>query len=186
MNAKLTIALLLCSSLPAFAQNIRAGLSGRITDPSGAAVASALVNITNDGTNQRRAVAASATGEYTAPQLEPGTYTVIVELAGFRREVVRKLILETGQSVRVDITLQVGAVSESVEVEASAPLVNADNASTGGVVEQRKIVELPLNGRNYLQLATLEANVLPAAQGSSKESGPRMTIRSGSYVVYRA
>ncbi|MBY0502313.1 MAG: carboxypeptidase regulatory-like domain-containing protein [Bryobacteraceae bacterium] len=182
MNAKCLLTVLLCVALPVAAQNIRAGLSGRITDPSGATVASAQVTITNDGTNQRRTVVASATGEYSAPQLEPGTYTVIVELTGFRREVVRKLILETGQNVRVDVSLQVGAVSESVEVEAAAPLVNSDNASTGGVVEQRKIVELPLNGRNYLQLATLEANVLPAAQGSSNASRGGLNIAGGSEV----
>ncbi len=174
--------LFLVAAFQVEAQNIRAGLSGRVTDPSGAGVANAEVTLLNDGNNQRRAVAASANGDYRLPQLEPGTYTLTVEQSGFRREVVRKLILETGQDVRVDISLQIGAVSDAVEVEASAPLVNADNASTGGVVEQRKIVELPLNGRNYLQLATLEANVLPAAQGSANASRGGLNIAGGSEV----
>lgn len=172
----------LLTAIPVAAQNIRAGLSGRVTDPSGAGVASAQLTLVNDGNNQRRVVVASADGEYAIAQLEPGTYTLNVELAGFRREVIRKLILETGQNVRLDVSLKIGAVNESVEVEASAPLVNADNASTGGVVEQRKIVELPLNGRNYLQLATLEANVLPPAQGSSNASRGGLNIAGGSEV----
>ena len=181
MVTRLSFAVLAATFL-AEGQNIRSSLSGRVTDPSGAVVASAQVSIVNDGNNQRRAVTVSTTGEYSIPQLEPGTYTFTVEMTGFRREVMRKLILETGQDVRVDVSLKIGAVSESVEVEASAPLVNADNAATGGVVEQRKIVELPLNGRNYLQLATLEANVLPAAQGSSNASRGGLNIAGGSEV----
>lgn len=180
MNAKLVCFFLLANTLAA--QNIRSSLSGRITDPSGAAASGAQVSIVNDGNNQRRMVTGSSTGEYSIPQLEPGTYTLTVELTGFRREVIRKLILETGQDVRLDVSLKIGAASESVEVEASAPLINADNAATGGVVEQRKIVELPLNGRNYLQLATLEANVLPPAQGSSNASRGGLNIAGGSEV----
>jgi hypothetical protein len=184
MTYQRILALLLClaAGFLGEAQTIRSALSGRVTDPSGGVVASAVVTLVNDGTNRRRSIAASANGEYTFPQLEPGAFTLSIEHPGFRREVVKNIILETGQSSRIDVSLGVGSVTESVEVQASAPLLNVDNASLGGVVEQKKIVELPLNGRNYLQLASLEANVLPPAQGSSNASRGGMNIAGGSEV----
>ena len=172
----------LALSMFASAQSNRANLSGRVIDPSDAPIAGAQVTITNSGANQRRTVKTSPAGEYSVPQIEPGSYSLTIEQTGFRREVIRNLILETGQAARIDVALKIGSVSESVEVQASATLLNTDNATTGGVVEQRKIVELPLNGRNYQQLATLEANVLPAAQGSSNASRGGLNIAGGSEV----
>ncbi len=168
--------------LPASAQNVRATVTGRITDASSAAVPSANITITNLDTNQKRSVTSSQSGDYSIPQLEPGPYTLSAEREGFRREVIKRLVLETGQDFRVDVSLKVGALSETIEVEASAPLVNADNASVGGVVEQRKISQLPLNGRNYLQLATLMPNVLPPVQGSSNATRGGLNIAGASEV----
>jgi len=156
---KILSLLLVSFLLPLAAQNIRSTVTGRITDTSNAAVPATTITVTNTDTNQKRAVQSTGTGDYVLPQLEPGPYTLTAEREGFRREVVRKIVLETGQDVRVDISLKIGAVTESIEVEATAPLINADNSNIGGVVEQRKIVELPLNGRNYLQLAALQPKI---------------------------
>lgn len=174
--------ILLLSVTSALAQYIRSTVNGRITDPSNSAIPKAAITITNLDTNQKRTTTTGDSGDYSLPQLEPGPYTLTAEHEGFRREVIRRIVLETGQDVRIDINLKVGSVSEVVEVEATAPLINADNASIGGVVEQRKIVELPLNGRNYLQLATLQANVLPAVQGSANASRGGLNIAGASEV----
>lgn len=177
-----TVILLTALVLPVPAQNVRSTVTGRVTDASSAAVPAASITISNLDTNQKRSVKTSQTGDYVIPQLEPGPYTLAAEHEGFRRELIRRIVLETGQDFRADINLKVGALSETIEVEASAPLVNADNASIGGVVEQRKISQLPLNGRNYLQLATLQPNVLPAVQGSSNASRGGLNIAGASEV----
>lgn len=149
------------------AQGVRATLVGRVTDESGALVPAAKITVTNAGTNEVRVAAPFADGEYSVPQLLPGEYMVSAEAAGFRKEVIKGVVLETGQSARLDIVLKVGAVTETVEVTASTPLISSENASVGSVVEQRRIVELPLNGRDYLQLAQMAPGVVPPAQGST-------------------
>jgi len=150
-----------------WAQGVRATISGRVTDASGAAVVGARITVTNVGTNSTRVALVSDTGDYAAPQLAPGEYTLTVEMSGFKKELIRGITLETGQQARYDVALQVGAVTEVVEVSSAAPLVASENAALGNVVDQRKIVELPLNGRDYLQLAFMAPNVFLPAQGST-------------------
>jgi hypothetical protein len=154
-----------CSSL-AFSQGFRATIVGRVTDNSGAVIPNAKVTVVNTGTNDKHDATVSNTGDYVVPQLLPGEYTVTVEMAGFSRY-LRRVVLETGQQARIDVVLSPGTVSQSVEVEATAALVSTENASIGNVVDQKKIAELPLNGRNYLQLAQLQPNVFAPAQGST-------------------
>jgi hypothetical protein len=148
------------------AQGIRATVTGRVTDPSGAVVPRAKVVITNTGTNETRVVETGDEGDYTIPQLPPGDYSLTVEQPGFKKA-LQRFTLETGQGARVDITLQAGAVTEQVEITAVTPVVSAEDATLGGVVDQKKIVELPLNGRDYLQLAQLQPNVFAPAQNST-------------------
>jgi hypothetical protein len=176
------LVLLAAIALPGFTQNIRSTVMGRVTDGTSASVPGASITITNLDTNQKRSVTTAATGDYVIPQLEPGPYTLVAEREGFRREITKRIVLETGQDFRVDISLKLGTVSETIEVEATAPLLNADNSNIGGVVEQRKIVELPLNGRNYLQLAVLQPNVLPAVQGSANANRGGLNIAGASEV----
>lgn len=158
---------ILFAASPLGAQGVRATLVGHVMDESGAAVPSATVTITNTGTNQSRVVPTDGSGNYVIPQLLPGDYVLTVEATGFRKEIHRGLVLETGQEARLDITLKLGTVAEVVEVSAEAPLIQSENMSIGGVVDQKKIVELPLNGRDYLQLAQLQPNVFAPAQGSN-------------------
>src|SRR5215510_6636726 len=153
-------------SIDTFAQGIRATVTGRVIDSSGAVVPKAKVTITNTGTNETRSVEAGEEGDYTIPQLPPGDYALTVEQLGFKKA-VQRFTLETGQSARVDIALVAGAVTEQVEVTAVTPVVSAEDAALGAVVDQKKIVELPLNGRDYLQLAQLQPNVFAPAQNST-------------------
>lgn len=157
---------LLCLANTLFAQAFRATIVGRVGDQSGAVVVGAKVTVTNTGTNDSRTSLTDAEGNYTVPQLPPGDYSVTVERAGFSK-VLRRVVLETGQVTRIDAELRTGAVSQTIEVEAAAPLVNTEDSALGNVVDQKKIVELPLNGRDYLQLAQLQPNVFAPAQGST-------------------
>src|SRR5260370_165951 len=156
---------LLAGSL--LAQGIRAMLVGRITDESGAVIPRAKVKAVNVATNESRSVEASDTGDFTLPQLGPGEYSLTVEQPGFNIEIRRGILLETGQEARLDITLRAGSLTQEVSDSAAAPLVSSENATVGNVVEQKKIVELPPNGRDYLQLAQLQPNVYAPAQGSN-------------------
>jgi hypothetical protein len=153
-------------SADVWAQGIRATVVGRVTDQSGAIVPGVRITITNAGTNESRSVVTTDTGDYAVPQLSPGDYTLTTELSGFNK-VVQKFVLETGQDARVDIVLRAGAVSEEVQVTAISPVISTEDAAIGNVVDQKKIVELPLNGRDYLQLAQLQPNVFAPAQNST-------------------
>ncbi|MGH9752433.1 MAG: carboxypeptidase regulatory-like domain-containing protein [Blastocatellia bacterium] len=153
-------------SIIASAQGIRATVTGRVTDASGAVVPKARITITNIGTNETRTVETSDEGDYTVPQIPPGDYSLTVEQAGFKKT-VRRFTLETGQEARLDVALQAGAVTEQVEITAVTPVVSSEDAALGNVVDQKKIVELPLNGRDYLQLAQLQPNVFAPAQNST-------------------
>lgn len=149
------------------AQTFTATLSGRVTDPSGGAVAGAKVTIHNIGTNQEHSVTTTSDGNFVLPLLPPGEYLLTVELTGFKREVRSGITLQVGQQVGLEIKLSLGNVSEVVQVSEDVPLVQNENAALGNVVDQKKIVELPLNGRDYLQLAQLQPNVFAPAQGST-------------------
>jgi len=154
------------SATGVLAQAFRATITGRVTDESGAVVPRVRITVTNVGTNESRTVETNDTGDYTVPQLAPGDYTLTAEMVGFKK-VVQRFVLETGQDARTDISLKAGAVTEQVEVTAVTPVVSSEDASLGNVVDQKKIVELPLNGRDYLQLAQLQPNVFAPAQNST-------------------
>src|SRR5438093_5964265 len=149
------------------AQGFRATVVGRVTDDTGAVVPGAMITITNTGTNESRTVVVNERGDYAIPQLAPGQYTLTAEYAGFNKVVRSGIVLETSQQARLDVVLKVGGLTEEVAVSAAAPLVTTENATLGNVVDQKKIVKLPLNGRDYLQLAFMQPNVFATAQGSN-------------------
>ena len=141
------------------AQDFRATLTGRILDPSGAAVPNVNVEVRNVGTNEVASVTADAEGRYTAPLLRPGAYQVSVEAPGFKKFVRDGLVLQISQVARVDIRLEVGALTEQVTVTADAPLLEASTSSIGRVVDNRRILELPLNTRNVYSLVVLTPGI---------------------------
>jgi hypothetical protein len=163
-------------ALPAFAQTF-GEITGRVTDASGAAAPESAVTVTNMSTNATRHTVTTVTGDYSLPSLPPGTYSVKVEKPGFKSDETKNVQLSVQQVVRLDFTLTVGQVSESISVEANAVQLEAENATVGTVIDNKRIVELPLNGRNYLQLVALTSNATTlspsAGQAGSRQGGDR-------------
>ena len=166
---------LLASS--ALAQTPTGEIEGAISDSSGAVIAGAKVTVTNPATNVQRVMQSNELGLYSAPALPPGVYNIRAEKAGFSTQVRNSLELQTGQVAKIDIAMQVGNVAETVEVTAAPPLVESETTSLGTVIENRRIVDLPLNGRNYLQLASLipgaTTNGPASSQGQQRMGGAR-------------
>jgi len=160
------ILLVLLLAAPALAQTVSGTILGTVTDPTGAAVPGARITVTNEGTNARYDTLTNETGSYRVPFLPVVTYSVKAESAGFQTVLRQGVILRVDESVRVDVALQVGRVAEQVTITGAAPLLNTENASTGQVIENERIVNLPLNGRNFLQLAQLTAEVNAGAAGT--------------------
>ncbi|HUC76080.1 MAG TPA: carboxypeptidase regulatory-like domain-containing protein, partial [Vicinamibacterales bacterium] len=165
--------LLLCT--PCVAQTLGT-ISGAVRDGTGAVIPGVTVTVVNKATNATRTATTNDVGLFDFPALPPGTYTVKSELEGFKTA-TRDLELQVQQSVRVDFTLELGTVSEMTTVAGVAPLVETENATIGTVIENKRIVELPLNGRNYLDLVKLTPNVSAefagAGQAGSRQGGTR-------------
>jgi hypothetical protein len=131
------------------AQTLDTGILGLVTDPSGAVIAGASVTVTNAATGVRRLVTTAADGKYEIRYLVPGEYTVEVNSKGFRPARASNLAIQINQQARLDFSMQVGEVAEAVEVNATSPLLQTENATLGEVVGSERIVNLPLNGRSF-------------------------------------
>lgn len=158
-------------------QNVNASLSGTITDSSGAVVAGATVTATNDGTQLSRTAVSDARGIYVLNVLPVGNYTLSVSLTGFKETVIHNIVLQVDQQARKDVTLQAGSLAQTVTVEGTAPIVQAESSSMGEVVNNQEVTELPLNGRNLDQLALISGGVVPANQ-SNVEAGSASTVQT--------
>lgn len=143
----------------AWAQTSTGTITGSITDTSGAAIAGAKVQIVNTGTNAKMDVVTNLEGNYTAPLLPPGAYKVAVAASGFKGFEQAGIQLQVQQQARVNIVLQVGAMTESVTIRGDAALVEATTSSIGKVVDNKRILELPLNTRNVYSLVNLTPGV---------------------------
>src|SRR5258705_6918151 len=172
------LACLLLAGQIAFGQPF-GSIGGDARDSTGAVVAGAVVTAVNVGTNASRNVVTNDAGAYSFPSLPPGTYTVKVEKVGFKTVIRNQIELQVQLAARVDFELQIGQVSESIEVRADAALLVTDNATVGTVIENKRIVELPLNGRNYLQLVSLAPNVSTGFSGQGQAGARQGGIRAG-------
>ncbi len=152
---KRTLSLLLLAAWVAGAQTNSTEILGVITDPNGGAVPAAAVEATKKSTGEKRSVVTDQEGRYTISNLQIGEYEIVVQATGFQRQRVPTLTLEIDQKARVDLQLKIGSVAETVEVNSAAPVLKTDDATVGEVVDHQRIVELPLNGRNFAQLATI-------------------------------
>jgi outer membrane receptor protein involved in Fe transport len=140
-----------------------ATLQGRVLDPQGRTVAGARVAIEDQGTALRREATSDPQGAFTLPEIPPGTYTLRAEAAGLASRTIKDLSLAVGQSYRLDVALEVAGVTETVEAVAETPaLVTAGSSTVDGVMGQTAIERLPLNGRNFLELAFLVPGNVPA------------------------
>src|SRR6266404_2388858 len=173
---------LLLTALAAIGQTF-GSIGGEIRDASGAVVAGATVTVVNVGTNASRTAEANEAGVYFLPSLPPGIYTVKVEKSGFKTAIRNQVELQVQLAARVDFDLQVGQVNESVEVSADAALLVTDNGTVGTVIENRRIVELPLNGRSYLQLVSLAPNVSTGFAGQGQATARQGGIRAGQTIA---
>jgi Carboxypeptidase regulatory-like domain/TonB dependent receptor len=160
LSALFVTCLSLCPCV-ALAQQETATILGTVTDGTGAIVPGAAVTVTNVQTNISLTTQTDARGAYVVPSLKPGEYSLTVEISGFQKTVRSGVVLQVAQVARIDLTLQTGQLSETVEVVGSSPILETQTSSRGAVIDQKQIVELPLNGRDYNQLALLSPGVLP-------------------------
>jgi hypothetical protein len=161
------------------AQATNAQISGRVIDATGAVISNATIDVQNAGTNLSRTVTSSVTGEYVIPSLPVGTYNLKGVAAGFKTYTQSGIVLENGQTARVDVILQIGNASETVQVSANAVQVDTTSASIRSEVDTTQIEELPLNTRDTLQLITLVPGVgdasLPVAVINQRD-GPTFSV----------
>ena len=166
------VCLVVLLAVSGVAQETNATLVGTAADSSGAVLPNVTVTATNLATNTARKTTSDASGNYSIPFLAAGEYTISASLGGFQGQKVDRITLQVAQSARVDFQLKIGDVNESINVSAEAIALQTENATVGTVIDSSKIVELPLNGRNFIQLAQLVPGVQPGTPGS-------ITVRRG-------
>ncbi len=154
-----------------FGQGGTGSITGSVTDSSGAAVPGATVTATNQGNGFKREVTVTGAGEYSLAGLTPGVYTLAATEPQFKTFSVKDLKLEVGQVARVEARLEVGAVTEVIEVTSQTALLQTEQSSVGAVVDQQKIVDFPLNGRNFVQLGLLLPGVNEGDGGVANGTG---------------
>ena len=145
-------------------QSFTGTVSGTVQDASGAVVPATRILLINSNTNERRAQQSNADGSYLFPLVPPGSYRMEAEASGFKKMIRPNVVVEVNQSLRIDAVLEVGSVAESVQVTAETPLLQPNTSSLGQVVDNRKIVEFPLAGRNTFALISLTAGAQPLGE----------------------
>ncbi len=176
LNKNLVCSLIIAFGLLLFApqmftQTFKATVVGQVTDATGAVVPNATVKIIEDATNQSQTVTTTEDGKYTFTQLSPGSYSLRVEAANFKAAVKTDLVLETANSTRFDIALEAGNISEQVTVTAEPAVINTETSSKGEVITPRQVQDLPLNGRNFTDLALLTPGVYPRPADDDQGEG---------------
>ncbi|HET7207387.1 MAG TPA: TonB-dependent receptor, partial [Terriglobales bacterium] len=169
---------------PVYAQKITGTISGVVTDPSGAVVPGATVEITNTGTGLVRNAVTNDMGEYTAPDLPNGVYRIVVKQASYKESVTSNVELHVASTALVNVQLQLGSTTEQVTVEANAITVQTDSAQLGEVVVGKQVTELPLNGRNFVGLTQIQPGVSSArsfdAVGKGLKGGVDFAVNGNS------
>jgi hypothetical protein len=162
--------LILLAAWSAFAQVDTGAISGSVSDGSGAVLANTDVQIIDEASNGRLVLKTNGSGFYSAPSLRPGHYTVTTALEGFSSQRRTGIAVRVQDHLEIDFTLDVGTVNTEVTVAAQAPVLESETSSLGRVVEEQAIKNLPLNGRNYIQLATLGAGTSPSQRTTERNT----------------
>ena len=175
------------------AQSYYGAIRGRIVDSNGGVIAGAKIVLINEGTTAQRSAVTAAAGEFVFSEVVPAIYSVTAESPGFKQFVRKGVVLGTAEQVSLDLKLEVGQVSESVQVTESAPLIESSTASQGQVLDNQKLVDLPNLGRNPFMLSKLAANVIPVGNpaynrmedqsGSSSISIAGGPVRGNNYLI---
>ncbi len=164
---------------PSYGQTL-AEITGVVTDSTGGIVANAIVTVVDTQTGATRNARTNSVGAYTFPALQPGFYSVKVEMRGYQVEVRDQVQLQVAQTARLDFALKIGSVSQQVEVTGGAPLLNTDDTTVGTVIDNRRIVDMPLNGRNFTALIALSPNVTASFSTSGvaadRQGGERTSV----------
>jgi hypothetical protein len=155
--------------LPAMAQTTTGSIVGTVTDKTGAVVPGAAVTVTNTDTGGANRTLTDSSGNYVVTTLPVGHYSVAVEATGFKKSVSAGITLNLQDRIGVNVVLELGQITETVEVQGAAPALQTDTSYLGQVVDSQKIVDLPLNGRFFTRLAVLTAGTLPTAPGARDE-----------------
>ena len=181
----LTVALAaLFWAIPSFSQTSTGRISGSVTDQTGAVVAGATVDVTNVQTGVVRHLVTDQAGEYVAPNLSPGTYAVRAAAKGFKTLERQNIVLEIDKDVRADMQLAPGEVTQTVEVTSSVPLVDSQTVTLGGTLDNSTINDLPLNGRNFVNLLSLRPGVQQYPGGGPwTQAGNGLRVEDVNWVV---
>src|SRR5438128_201417 len=156
LTAAAAVLLLLWLAIPASAQQGTGTILGVVKDASGAVVPEVTITVTNAEIGLSRTVMTGVDGAFRAPALPVGRYDLRIEKTGFITATQRGIILEVAQELVMNLTLQVGAVSQEIEVSGAAPLVNTTSSALGSTVNEQRMSDLPLNGRNYVDLTLIQ------------------------------
>ena len=168
---------LILAPRPALPQALSGTIVGSVTDESGAAIANVSVTLTNIAIGFTRMVTTNSSGQYVAPTIPTGAYTIAVEKPGFRKLIREGIALTAADTATVNLSLAVGDVKQAVEVTASAPLLEAQNADVSQLIDNRRIIDMPLNGRSFTSLILLTPG---AHAGSSANLGTSAYALRGS------
>src|SRR5205809_382882 len=173
MNSRvlLVFVIALALSVLSFAQKDTGSIVGTVKDQTGALVANAKVTVTDVERGPALTTTTNDAGEYVAGPLRVGCYTVMVQHPGFKQAVSVPVNLDVQQRIAINVTLQVGQISEEVEVTGAAPLLETETSELGQVVDHKRVANLPLNGRNFAQLVLLTAGTAPSEPGARDEGG---------------
>ena len=179
------LAALLWAAAPAsvVGQNVYGRISGVVTDVSGASVGQATVTLTNLDTNTKNQLATDTSGNYSFVNILPGRYRIEAERAGFKKFVREPIVVQIESGLKVDMALQIGAASETIEVTGQAPLLQPETNSLGQVIEQRSVTDLPLNGRNPIALAQLAPGIVPQGSPSSGNSSTGSPVGANPFAL---
>src|ERR1700735_1151129 len=166
-----TLLLIFLSIGPILAQVDTGTLVGTVRDSTNATIPSASVTATEVNTNAKTRMQTDLDGNYASPPLKVGTYAVVAEVKGFMSQTRTSVVLQVQDRIRVDFQMQVGTVSENVTVDAQVPVIQTETSSLGQVVSSRQMIDLPLNGRNYLDLALLTSGVVSLVATNGNAGG---------------
>ena len=169
--AALFLLLAISFATPSWAQKDAGAIVGAVHDPSGAVVAGAKVSVEDVDRGLQMTLTTNDQGEYVASPLHIGRYKITVEKTGFKKAVSEVVELSVQDRVAINIALQVGRISEEMVVTGAAPLLETETSELGQVVDQKRVSNLPLNGRNFAQLALLSTGTAPSEPGARDEGG---------------
>src|SRR5712691_1057541 len=166
--------------LPVAAQAVTGTILGTVRDSSGGALPGANVTLLNQDTGYTRTFTADSSGEYTAPLMPTGTYTVTGEISGFKKVSLANVRLGVDQKVRADLKLDIGQMSEAVTIQAETPLIQTNSSDLGATIANEQIEALPLNGRNFVSLTRTIPGVLRPPPGANIDGAGSLAWRAGS------